>query len=102
MRNSHSATRLVLSSCIRNHYIYVGVEHALQRQPGIFIYIHGYSVQTSLQACCLRVCQNQEIIEDGKEVVMDYYSTEKMVVDGLTKPLAGVKHVVFVNMCSLS
>ena len=33
---------------------------------------------------------------------MDYCSTEKMVADGLTKPLAGVKHVVFVKMCGLS
>jgi hypothetical protein len=50
----------------------------------------------------VRVCQIREIIEDGKEVVMDYCSTERMVADGLTKPLAGVKHVVFVKMCGLS
>ena len=48
------------------------------------------------------ICQIPEIIEDGKEVVMNYCSTERMVADGLTKPLPGVKHVVFVKMCSLS
>ena len=50
----------------------------------------------------VRVCQVREIIEDGKEVVMDYCSTEKMVADGLTKPLTGAKHMVFVEMCGLS
>jgi len=45
--------------------------------------------------------QIREIIQDGKEVVMDYGSTERMVADRLTKPLAGVKHVVFVKMYGL-
>jgi len=49
----------------------------------------------------VRVCQVREIIEDGKEVVMDYCGTDKMVADGLTKPLVKAKHVVFVKMCGL-
>ena len=47
------------------------------------------------------VCQVQEIIEDGKEVVMDYCSTDRMVADRLTKPLVGAKHAIFVRMCGL-
>jgi len=50
----------------------------------------------------VRVCQIREIIEDRKEVVMDFCSTERMVADGRTKPLVGVKHVVFVKMGGLS
>jgi len=45
------------------------------------------------------VCQVREIIEDGKEVVMDYCGTDRMVADGLTKPLVGAKHAIFVRMC---
>jgi len=34
----------------------VGIEHALQQQPGIFTYVYGYGIQTSLQACwCSRL-----------------------------------------------
>ena len=49
----------------------------------------------------VRVYQVREIIEDGKEVVMDYCSTDRMVADGLTKPLPGAKHTIFVEMCGL-
>jgi len=47
------------------------------------------------------VYQVREIIEDGKEVVMNYCNTDRMVADGLTKPLVGAKHVIFVRMCGL-
>ena len=50
----------------------------------------------------IRVCQVQKIIEDGKEIVMNYYSTEKMVADVLTKPFTEAKYMVFVEMYSLS
>ena len=49
----------------------------------------------------VRVCQVREVIEDRKEVVMEYCRTDKMVADGLTKPLVKAKHAVFVNMCGL-
>jgi len=50
----------------------------------------------------IHVCQIREIIEDGKDVVMDYWHIKMMVTDGPTKPLAGVKHVVFVNIYGFS
>jgi len=50
MCNSYTGTHLVPASGIGNHDIYVGFEHTLQRQSGIFIYIYGYDIQTPLQA----------------------------------------------------
>ena len=32
---------------------------------------------------------------------MEYCSRDKMVADGLIKPLVGAKHAVFVKMCDL-
>ena len=32
------------------------------------------------------VCQIREIIDDGKNVVMDYCNIERMIADGPTKP----------------
>jgi len=49
----------------------------------------------------VRICQVWEIIEDGKERVMDYCGTDRMVAEGLTKPLVGTKHAIFVRMCGL-
>jgi len=50
----------------------------------------------------IHVCQIREIIEDGKDVVIDYCNIERRIVDGPTKPLVGVEHVVFVKMYGLS
>ena len=38
----------------------------------------------------------------ARVIVIDYCSPERMVADGLTKALGGVKHVVLVKMCGLS
>jgi len=49
----------------------------------------------------VRVHQIKEFIEDGKDVVMDYSRTDKMIADGLTKPLVVSKHLELVRMCGL-
>jgi len=49
----------------------------------------------------VRVHQIREFIEDGKDVVMNYCRTDKMIADGLTKPLVVSKHLEFVRMCGL-
>ena len=49
----------------------------------------------------VRFCQVRELIQEGKEVVIEYCGTDKMVADRLTKPLVKAKHAVFVKMCGL-
>jgi len=50
----------------------------------------------------IRVHQIRDFIEDGRKVTMDYCRTNNMVADGLTKPLALSKCILFVRMCGLS
>ena len=49
----------------------------------------------------VRVHQIREFIEDGQDVVMEYCRTDRMIADGLTKPLVASKHVEFVQMLGL-
>jgi len=49
----------------------------------------------------VRVHQIREFIEDRKDVVMDYCRTDKMIADGLTKPLVVSKYLEFVRTCGL-
>ena len=49
----------------------------------------------------IQVYQIREFIEDGKDVIIDYCQTDKMIADSLTKLLVASKHVEFIRMCRL-
>jgi hypothetical protein len=42
-----------------------------------------------------------EVIEDEKEVVMEYCGTEDMLADSLTNPWVGTGHAMFVKLSGL-